>query len=173
MRKQDIIASSKRSSPDAPAITSAVDIGINRAYNDARIDLIITPGFDGKLPITEYFGISTPGSLTGTSPTSSVQITGLLSSTSYTFTGTVSNIIGPSSSSLPTLPVIATTVPQRPIAGTASIPSNQSYGATANSSIPFTAGANGGKAITSFTITSSSGATAVSASSPVDRKSVV
>ena len=164
MRKQDIVASSARTVPNAPSITAATDVGTNRPYNDAQINLTVTPGFDGKLPITEYRATSTPGSIVGTSATSAVSVTGLASATSYTFAPRVSNGVGPSQTGSSTSPILATTVPQNPGTPTALNVTGIAFGSSPNITASFTAGANGGKAITAYQYSTNGGSTFATAS---------
>jgi hypothetical protein len=76
-------------------------------------------------------------------------VTGLQSATAYTFTVTATNAKGTSAASSASNSITATTVPQAPTIGSVTVTN------TTTVSIPFTAGATGGAAISSYTITSS------------------
>lgn len=146
--------------PDTPSAISAVDAGTSRAYNNGAATVTVTANATGGAP-TSYNVTSSPGSYTG-SGTSPVTVTGLQSATSYTFTATASNSTGTSPSSSVSGSITATTVPQAPTIGTATK-------GNAQASVTFTApGANGGSAITGYTVTSSPGSlTGTGASSPI------
>jgi hypothetical protein len=151
--------------PDAPSV-SAADVGTSRAYNNGAATVTMTAAATGGTPAT-YNVISTPGSFTA-SGASPVTVTGLQSGTAYTFqatgvtSGAVTGIQSGASSS-----ITATTVPAAPTIGTPTVATGQSYSGNANVSVPFTAGATGGKTISSYTVTSSSGGTATGSSSPI------
>jgi hypothetical protein len=145
--------------PAAPTIGSAVDAGTSRAYNNASASISFTPNLTAGTA-TSYFITSTPGSLTSYGTSSPIVITGLTSGTSYTFTVTAQGSFGNSIPSSATGAMTATTVPQAPTIGSATA-------VTAGASITFTPGNTGGKAISTYTVTSSSGATATGSSSPI------
>jgi hypothetical protein len=135
--------------PDAPTIGAATNVGTSRAYNDGSATVAFTAPTTGGTPTT-YTATSTPGSFTGTAASSPVTVTGLQSATGYTFTvkGTNTNsVTGPDSAASSS--ITATTVPQAPTIGTATVNS------TTNVSLAFTDGATGGSAITSYSVTSS------------------
>jgi hypothetical protein len=107
-------ASSKKSAPDAPSFGSITANNTNRPFNNARVDIVFNPpAFDGKLPISSYNATSS-GAQTGSSSTTSVSITGLVGGSPYTFTGSASNIIGPSPTVGPSSAVTPSTVPSPP-----------------------------------------------------------
>jgi hypothetical protein len=150
--------------PDAPTSVSGTDVGTGRAYNNGAVSVAFTPAITGpsatSYTATAYLsGVATAFSSTGSS--SPLVVTGLASNTGYTFVVTASNASGSSLLSTASPSVTATTVPQAPSVGTLTI-----SGTTA--SVPVTANATGGKAITSYTVLSNIGGfTASSASSPV------
>lgn len=158
-----VIASSAKSVPSAPTIGTATDVGTGRAYNNGAATVTFTaPTFDGKSPITSYTVTSSPGGFTASGASSPITVTGLASSTSYTFTVTATNAVGTSAASSASNSITATTVPQAPTIGTAS----SSTSGTA--SITFTANATGGKTVSTYTATSSPGSiTGSSATSPI------
>ena len=129
-----------------------------RAFNNGAAAITFTPGSVlGKT----YVVTSSPGSYTASGTASPITITGLQSSTQYTYTVVASNNYGTASASSASSAVTATTVPQAPTIGTAT-------SGNAQASVTFTANATGGSAITGYTITSSPGnITASGATSPV------
>ena len=145
--------------PDAPTIGAATNVGTSRAYNNGSATVAYTAAATGG-PVTTFTATSTPGSFTGTG-TSPITVTGLQSATSYTFAVSAANANGTQTSAASSS-ITATTVPQAPTIGTASSPSSTT------ASVPFTANATGGSAITTFTATSSPGSiTGTSATSPI------
>jgi hypothetical protein len=129
-----------------------------RAFNNGAASITFTPGSVlGKT----YVVTSSPGSYTASGTASPITITGLQSSTQYTYTVVASNNYGTASASSASSAVTATTVPQAPTIGTAT-------GENAQASVTFTANSTGGSAITGYTVTSSPGnITASGATSPV------
>ena len=127
------------------------NLGTARAYNDGGVELDL--GFP-SVPGRSYVVTSTPSSSTTTVTTPYAIITGLQSSTQYTFTATATNLYG---SSTPTTssPITVTTVPQAPTIGTAT-----AAGST-TTYVTWTAGATGGSAITAYTVHKFSGATLI------------
>ena len=84
-------------SPGAPTIGTATD-----AAAGGKVNITFTAPTDtGSASITTYTATSTPGSITGTSATSPIQVSGLTNGTSYTFKVTATNGAGtgPSSAS--------------------------------------------------------------------------
>ena len=159
--------------PDAPSAPSATDVGTGRALNTGAATVSFTPASTGGLA-SYYTVTSSPGSFTGTGASSPVTVTGLASATSYTFTVTANNTTGTSSASNASGSVTATTVPGAPTVGTPTVATGQAYGSNANVSVPFTAPTvSGGKTITSYTVTSSSGNTGSGSSSPISVSDVV
>jgi len=145
--------------PAAPTIGTATDVGTGRAFNNAAAIVTFTPNNTGG-SAQQYFVTSTPGALTSYGASSPITITGLTSSTQYTFTVTAQGAFGNSNASSSTGTLTVTSVPQAPTIGTVT-----ASGLTV--SIPFTAGSTGGSSITSYTVTSSSGKTATGSSSPL------
>ena len=152
--------------PDAPTIGTATDVGTSRAYNNGAATVTITSQAVTGGPTTGYTVTSSPDGFTG-SGTSPITVTGLQTGTSYTFTAKATNTSGSSPATTATSSITATTVPQSPTIGTPTNAIGQAYTGTASVSVPFTTGATGGKSITGYSITSSSGATATGASSPI------
>jgi len=145
--------------PDAPTV-SASNVGTSRAFNNGAATVTIASP-TGGLPAS-YSITTTPATTTTTTSTSPVTLTGLASATSYTVTATPTNVsaTGPGGTSSS---ITATTVPQAPTIGTAA-----DGGTGTTVSVPFTAGATGGAAVSTFTATSSPGSlTGTSATSPI------
>ena len=133
--------------PDAPTIGTATNVGTAQAYNNGSATVAYTAAPTGGAATT-FTATSTPGSFTATG-SSPITVTGLQSATAYTFTVSAANAaatkVSSSSSS-----ITATTVPQAPTIGTVT-----DGGTGTTVSVPFTAGATGGSAITSYSIVSS------------------
>ena len=144
--------------PSAPSSVVATNQGSGRAYNNGQSSVAFSAGtFAG----TTYTITSSPGSYTASGSTSPITITGLQSSTQYTYTAVASSKYGTSSASSASTGVTATTVPQAPTIDSVTA-------GDAQASVAFTAGATGGSAITGYTVTSSPGSiTASGASSPL------
>jgi hypothetical protein len=149
--------------PDAPTIGTATDVGTARAYNNGAASVTFTaPATNGSnSAITSYTVTSSPGGFTASGASSPLVVTGLQSSTQYTFTVTATNSIGTSPASAASNAVTATTVPQAPTIGTASSPSGNTI------LVPYTANATGGKAVSAYTATSSPGSVTGTGASPI------
>jgi hypothetical protein len=129
--------------PQQPTITSATNVGTGRAFNNGAVDVAFT--LPANSPAATGFTVtSSPGSLTATGATSPLQVTGLSSDTSYTFTVVATNASGNSIASAASSSVTVTTVPATPAAPTASSPNAD------QDQISWTAPANGGSAITNY-----------------------
>lgn len=161
-----VTASSRRQVPNAPTIGTATDVGTSRAYNNGAAVVTFTPSAIG-FEATSYTVTSSPGGFTATGASSPLTVTGLQSNTAYTFTATATNFVGTGSASAASNSITATTVPQAPTIGTPTLADGQAYTGSANIGVVFTANATGGKAITTFTATSSSTAAVSGASSPI------
>jgi hypothetical protein len=150
-----------RNVPNAPTIGTATDVGTGRAYNNGAATVTFTaPTYTGNTPITGYTVTSSPGGFTGTGASSPITVTGLQSSTSYTFTVTATNSVGTSAPSSASNSITATTVPQAPTIGTATA-------GDASATVTYTAGATGGSAVTAYTATSSPGSLTGTGASPI------
>jgi hypothetical protein len=145
-----------------PTSVVATNQGSGRAYNNGQASVAFSAGTIAGRSYTVTPSPSTsPTTFSGSS--SPVTVTGLQSSTQYTYTVTATNNFGTSSASSASSGVTATTVPQAPTIGTAT---DLITGTSA--SVTFTAGATGGSAITSYTVTSNPGnITASGATSPI------
>lgn len=136
--------------PKAPTGVSASNVGTNRPFNNGAATVSFTHDSSGPAA-TSYTATSSPGGLTGTGSSSPITVEGLQSSTSYTFTVVATNAVGNSPASSASGSVTITTVPATPSAPSASSPNaNQDI-------ISWSAPANGGSAITSYTWQSSDG----------------
>jgi hypothetical protein len=149
---------------DAPTLTGATDVGTGRAFNNGAVTVSFNaPAFAGTSSITSYT-VTSSGGHTGTGASSPIVVAGLSSDTGYTFTVTATNSTGASQPSTASSSITATTVPASPTIGTVTTPLIGVFSA----SVPFTANATGGKAISSYTVSSSpSSLTASGASSPL------
>ncbi len=137
---------------------TATNSGSGRAFNNGAASVAFTPG---TILGRSYTVTSSPGGYTASGASSPITVTGLQSSTQYTYTVISTNNYGTSAASAASAGVTATTVPQAPTIGTATAGDTQA-------TVTFTAGATGGSTITSFTVTSSPGSiTASGASSPI------
>lgn len=154
----------QQAAPDAPTITGVADVGTNRAFNNGAVTVSFTaPAYVGTSSITSYTVTSSSGH-TASGASSPIVVGGLSSNTAYTFTITATNSGGTSLASSASASVTATTVPQAPTVGTVTAPATGVFSA----SVPFTANATGGKAITSYSVVSSpSSLTGTGASSPI------
>ena len=144
--------------PDAPTIGTATNVGTAQAYNNGSATVAYTAASTGGAATT-FTATSTPGSFTATG-SSPITVTGLQSATAYTFTVSPSNASATGPASSASSSVTATTVPQAPTIGTVT-----DGGTGTTVSVPFTAGATGGSAITSYSIVSSPATTTQTTSS--------
>jgi len=156
-------SSGAKPAPTVPTSTSAANAGSGRAYNNGSATVSFSAPTTSKLPVTSYTATSSPGSFTATGASSPLTVTGLQSSTQYVFTVTATSAAGTSNPSAASGIITATTVPQAPTIGTAT-----DGGTGTTVSVPFTANATGGSAITGYTVTSSPGGfTGTGSSSPI------
>jgi hypothetical protein len=153
-----VIASSAKGAPGIPTGVVATDVGTARAFNNGAASVAFTPGAGATA--TSFTVTSSPGGFTATGASSPLTVTGLQSSTGYTFTVTATNAAGTSLASAASASITATTVPQAPTIGSAT-------GGNALATVTYTAGATGGKTITTFTATSSPGSLTGTGASPI------
>lgn len=157
-----VVSSSSREVPYAPASVSGSDVGTARAYNNASAIVSFTaPVHDGGLPVTGYAVTSSPGGFTASGYSSPLTITGLSSSTSYTYNVTATNSIG-TGPAITSGSVFATTIPQPVTIGTAT-----ATGAAGTVTVAFTANGTGGKTVTYTATSSPGGFTGSSSGSPI------
>jgi hypothetical protein len=161
MKTLGTVASGTREVPGAPTIGTATNAGTGRAYNNGAATVTFTaPANVNGLPIISYLVTSSPGGFTGTGASSPVTVTGLQSSTSYTFTVKALNSRGSGTASAASNSITATTVPQAPTIGVAT-------GGNALATVAYIANATGGSAVTTFTATSSPGGFTGTGASPI------
>ena len=135
--------------PAAPITVTAIPGNASAAVSFGEL------GSTGGSPILIYTVTSSPGGLTQTgsiSPLSGlaspITLNGLTNGTAYTFTVTATNAMGTSAASAASSSVTPVGVPDAPTISAAT-PGNTT------ASVTFTAGSNGGSAITGYTVTSS------------------
>ena len=78
--------------PDLPTLTSAVNVGTSRAFNNGAATIAVTAAARGGVPAT-FTATSNPGAFTATG-SSPLTVTGLQSATSYTFTAFATTATG-------------------------------------------------------------------------------
>ena len=135
---------------------TATNTPVSRAYNNGAASVAFTPG---TILGRTYTVTSSPGSYTASGTTSPIVVTGLQSSTSYTYTVVSNNLYRTSSASSPSSSVTATTVPEAPTIGTATT-------GNASATVTYTPGATGGASAT-YTATSSPGGFTGTGTSPI------
>jgi hypothetical protein len=130
--------------PAIPESVVATNQGSGRAFNNGQASVAFSAGSNGGIS-SDYevtpSPATSPSSFTGSS--SPIIVTGLQSSTQYTYTVKSRNNFGTSVASSASSAVTSTTVPQAPTIGTAT-------GGDTSVSLTFTAGATGGSAITNY-----------------------
>jgi Fibronectin type III domain len=147
--------------PLTPTLGTAVNVP-GRSIGNGAIDIPVTAATVGGLPAV-YTATSSPGGITGTSSTSPIRVSGLTTSTAYTFTVVANNNYGFAPVTAASNSVTVLCVPNAPTIGTVSKGNLQA-------TVEFTAPvANGGSAITNYIVTSSPGnLTASGATSPIN-----
>ena len=134
--------------PNAPAAPVAVP-------GNAQVSVSFTPltaPADGNSPIISYTVTSTPSGITATGGGSPIVVS-VLNGVPYTFTVKARNSVGTGADSAASNTVTPATAPDAPTIGTATAGNGQA-------TVKFTApAANGGSAITGYTITASDGST--------------
>ena len=128
--------------PGIPTSPVATNQPSGRAFNSGQASVAFTQAASGG-KATSFTVTSSPGSFTSTGSSSPLTITGLQSSTEYTYTVTATGPIGTSNASSASAAVTSTTVPQAPTIGTAT-------GADSSATLTFTAGATGGATISNY-----------------------
>ena len=134
--------------PDTPTISSVTDSSTSLAYSSTAgtLTVVFTPAATGGTA-TQYNAYTTTGGHSSfTTVGSTVVITGLTPGTAYTVYGNAQNGSGISTNTANASPVTPTTLPQVPTIGTATISGNDLVAA-------WTLGNNGGKSLSSITVT--------------------
>jgi hypothetical protein len=150
-----ITASTVPQTPTAPTVS--VPMGQVFAAN-ANVSVTVNPQATGGSPITNYAATSssTNTQSSGTNPVLISDQRGV----ARTYTSTVTNTNGTSSASPASASATPTTVPQAPTIGTASA-------SAGSASVPYTAGSDGGLAVTTFTATSTPDSRTGTGASPI------
>ena len=142
--------------PDAPT-------GVTATPGAAEASVAFTPGADNGSTITQFRVTASPGGIAATGSSSPINVTGLTNGVAYTFMVRATNSVANSAESAPSAPVTPLDVPGAPtITLAAPAGSGQAL-------VYFTApGADGGSAITNYTVTSSpDGITGTGSTSPI------
>ena len=129
--------------PGIPTSPVATNQPSGRAFNSGQASVAFTPATSGG-KATSFTVTSTPGSYTNTGSSSPIVVTGLQSSTQYTYAVTATGPLGTSNASSASTAVTATTVPQAP--------SISAVSGNAIATITITPGATGGSTITGYSI---------------------
>jgi hypothetical protein len=138
------------STPAAQPSITVTDVGTNIPYASARASVAFTEGATGG-KAAGFTATTSVGGYSGTGALSPITVN-VGTTGSYTFTGTAFNAFGVSAASASET-ITLTTVPQAPTINSVA------PGESTQAIIIFTAGATGGKAITSYNITSSPAST--------------
>jgi fibronectin type 3 domain-containing protein len=146
---------SAASATATPASAPAAPVNLTATPGDSQIALAWTAPVSGGSPITSYAITRTPGGTTSTSATSQI-VAGLTNGTLYSFSVSAVNAVGtgPAAAASAT-PAVVPAAPK----GFVAAPGNLQL------SLSWTAPANGGSPITSYSLTRSPGAFATTTSS--------
>ena len=144
--------------PLAPTIVSATNVGTGRAYDNGAVTVSFT--LPALSPAATSYTVTASTGQTGTGASSPITVTGIASTATPTFTVRATNAAGTSPASAASASVTVTTVPATPTGLSVSSPTPSASPNTAGTntdSISWSAPANGGSAITSYTWSSSDG----------------
>ncbi len=167
VKSTNVVGTGTTSSPSAsvtlPTLLPAAPTGVTAVAGVRKATVSFTAPDNGGSPITSYTVTSTPGGINTTGKTSPISVTGLTNGTAYTFAVRATNAsgIGPASESSPS------------VTPSESVPGIPRYIGTiaGNSQVKVSFYApveDGGRPITSYTVTASpGGATATGTSSPI------
>ena len=153
-----LIGSLGKGKPGVPTNVVATDVGTLRPFNNGAASVAFTAGSGPAA--TSYTVTSSPGGFTASGASSPLTVTGLASSTQYTYTVTATNAVGTSDASAASAGVTATTVPQAPTIGSATA-------GNALATVTYTPGATGGKAVSTYTATSTPGGQTGTGGTPI------
>jgi len=128
-----------------------VNVTATRQTNGS-ITVSFSPSYNGGLAVTSFTAVSSPGNITASSASTSINVTGLTLGTAYTFVVFATNALGNSVNSQASNSQVAATPPSTPTIGTATVasPTSVTVSYTASSS-------NNGEPITSYTAVSTPG----------------
>jgi hypothetical protein len=152
--------------PLSATIGTATDVGTGRAYDNGAASVTFTPNAGGGL-VSSYTVTSTSGGYSASGSSSPIVVSSIPVGTSATFTVTATNGYGNALASSASNSATITTVPQTPNIGTPTNVTGAAFGSTVSASVPVTANATGGKAVSGFTVTSTPGSLVGSGTSPV------
>ncbi len=147
--------------PTTPVVPAA-PTGVTATAGNGQATVSWTAPSDGNSPITSYTvtpyvgsTAQTPTVINGSPPATSATVGGLTNGTAYTFTVTATNAVGtgPASAASNAVTPAAPTAPAAPASVTAAA-------GNGSATVTWTAPANGGSAISSYTVTPYIGATA-------------
>ena len=133
--------------PATPSIVSVTDASTGDAYTSTagKLAVVFTPGGSGGNP-SQYNAYTTSGGHGAYSSSTTVTLTGLTPGTAYTVYGNARNNFGTTVNTPNFAPITPTTLPQVPTIGTATA-------SAIEVTVTWTLGSNGGKNLTSITIT--------------------
>jgi hypothetical protein len=146
--------------PLAPTSVTGTDVGTGRAFVNGAVSVAFS--LPALSPAATSYTVTASTGQTATGASSPLTVTGIASGATPTFTVTATNAAGTSAASSASSAVTVTTVPATPGAPTASTVASQ-----AQDSVSWTPPATGGKAITSYTWSSSDGKGATQAGTSV------
>lgn len=152
--------------PLAPINVVATDVGTARPFDSAAasVSFELPANSPAAISFTASGHCSTHNTThTATGPTSPIVVTGFGSNIDVVFTVTATNASGTTQPSSPSATVRVTSVPATPSAPSVSSPNGASY-----DTVSWTAPANGGKAITGYTVNSSDGKTGTTANTSIN-----
>jgi len=147
--------------PTVPTSVIATDTPSGREFNNGRASVAFSIGTNGGAPtslVVTPTPATSPTTFTGSS--SPIIVTGLSSSTQYTYTAYATSPYGTSAASSASSGVTATSVPQAPTIGAVTA-------GNATATVAYTTNATGGSAITTFTATSNPGGLTGTGTSPI------
>ena len=133
--------------PSTPTIATPTDASTADAYTSTagKLSVVFTRGSGGGTP-TQYNAYTTAGGHSGSNSSTTVTISGLTPGTAYTVYGNAQNNFGTTTNTANASAVTPTTLPQAPTIGTATTGGG-------NIEVTWTLGSNGGKNLSSITIT--------------------